>query len=233
MEGSALPLAEALTTAATAINRPGTLQETLDTIVQATRASVPGFDHVGISLTHSDGTLETKSGTGQLVWDLDVVQYDLREGPCYEAAAGDSQTIVAEHIRHDQRWPRYVPRAAQLGLRSQLGIRLFDHEGTIGGLNLYSTEADEVDPDAVHAASLFATHAAIALGHARKGEQMGEALASRKVIGQAIGIIMERYGIDEDRGFGFLVRASTTSNTKLREVAETLVAQGNQSGAQD
>ena len=39
---------------------------------------------------------------------------------------------------------------------------------------------------------------------------------------------MERYGIDEDRAFGFLVRASSTSNVKLREVAREVVDRTNQ-----
>lgn len=228
MADTPLPLAEALTHAAAAINQPSTLQETLDSIVQATRTSVPGFDHVGISVTHRDGTIETRSGTGQLVWDLDTLQYELHEGPCYESIR-DDHDVVADHIRHDQRWPRYVPRAVQLGLRSQLGLHLYDDGRTIGGLNLYSTTSEEIAPDAIHAARLFATHASIALGHAQKHHQLNEAIASRKVIGQAIGIVMERYGIDEDRAFQFLVRASSASNHKLRDVAARLVDATNES----
>lgn len=228
MTDSPLPLAEALARAASAINQGTSLQETLDAIVLATRSSVPGFDHVGISLAHRDGTIETRSGTGQLVWDLDALQYELHEGPCYESITTERDVLV-EHLRHDQRWPRYAPRAVRLGLRSQLGLHLYDDGRTIGGLNLYSTTSDEVDADAVHAARLFATHASIALGHAQEQHTLHEAIASRKVIGQGIGIVMERYGIDEDRAFQFLVRASSTSNLKLREVATSVVHAANES----
>ena len=48
-------------------------------------------------------------------------------------------------------------------------------------------------------------------------------MSTRKNIGQAIGIVMERYGITEDRAFQFLIRASSTSNVKLRDVAEEVV----------
>lgn len=228
MPDTALPLADALTQAAAAINRTSTLQDTLDSIVLATRSSVPGFDHVGISVVHRDGRIETRSGTGPLVSALDALQYELHEGPCYESIKSDDD-VLAEHIRHDQRWPRYVPRAVQLGLRSQLGLHLYDDGRTIGGLNLYSTTSDEITPDAVHAARLFATHASIAFGHAQKQHQLTEAVASRKVIGQAIGIVMERYHVDEDRAFQFLVRASSTSNLKLRDVAAELVGATNES----
>jgi AmiR/NasT family two-component response regulator len=75
----------------------------------------------------------------------------------------------------------------------------------------------------VHAAELFAVHASIALGHAQQEHQLNQALSSRKVIGQAVGILMERYQIDQDRAFHFLMRVSSTSNIKLRDVAHELV----------
>jgi GAF domain-containing protein len=222
MSDHTLSLADALTRAASTIHQSSSLEDTLDAIVHSTRSSVPGFDHVGISIVHRDGTIETRSGTGQLVWELDTLQYELREGPCYEAIRA-GRNVVAEHVCHDQRWPRYTPRAAELGLRAQLGLHLYDDGRTIGGLNLYSTESGAIDSDAVHAAELFATHASIALGHTQEQQQLNEALATRKVIGQAIGIIMERFRIDEDRALQFLVRASSTSNIKLRDVAQELV----------
>ena len=43
------------------------------------------------------------------------------------------------------------------------------------------------------------------------------------VIGQALGILMERYRIDPDHAFQFLVRASSSSNIKLRDVADEIV----------
>ncbi len=93
----------------------------------------------------------------------------------------------------------------------------------MAGLNLYSTEHDEVEPASADTAQLFATHAAIILGHAQQEDQLNQALASRKVIGQAIGIVMERYRVDADRAFQFLLRASSSSNIKLRDVAQEIV----------
>ena len=62
------------------------------------------------------------------------------------------------------------------------------------------------------------------LGHAQQEDQLNQALQSRKVIGQAIGILMERYRIDADRAFQFLMRASSSSNIKLRDVADEIVS---------
>ena len=48
-------------------------------------------------------------------------------------------------------------------------------------------------------------------------------MRSRQLIGQAVGIVMERYSVDEARAFGFLTRLSNDQNLKLRLVAERLV----------
>lgn len=222
MTADAAAVAAALTEAARSINSPRSLDETLDAIVRAAKETVPGFQHIGISTIHRNGRIETQAATGQLVWDLDALQYSLDQGPCVSSIRGDG-IVVAPHIRHDQRWPQYVPQAAELGLRSQLALRLHNDKETLGGLNLYSTDSDDVTEDAVHVAGLFATHAAIALGRSRYEHQLNDAISTRKVIGQAIGIVMERYNISEDRAFHFLARASSTSNVKLRDVAQEIV----------
>lgn len=222
-----IAIATALTEAAKAINSPRSLEQTLDAIVAAARDNVPGFDHVGISVSHRDGKIETLAGTDKFVWELDQLQYEVGQGPCVESIRSEP-VVVVEHARHEQRWPEFIPRAVTLGLRAQLALRLYTEEETLGGLNLYSTSSDTVEDDAIQAAELFATHAAIALGRARYEHQLNEALGSRKVIGQAIGIVMERYEINEDRAFHFLVRASSTSNVKLRDIAQEIVDTTNQ-----
>lgn len=223
MHSQSLAVAAAITEAAKAIHSPRSLEQTLDAIVVAARANVPGFDHVGVTVSHPDGKVETLAGTDEFVWKLDEMQYELGEGPCLTAIIDHGPVVVVEDARHEQRWPQYIPSAVEAGLRAQMGLRLYTEDGTLGGLNLYSTQSEGVDPDAIQIAELFATHAALALGRARYEHQLNEALASRKTIGQAIGIVMERYRINEDRAFHFLVRASSTSNTKLHRVAEELV----------
>ena len=86
-----------------------------------------------------------------------------------------------------------------------MAVKLFlDDEGTLGCLNLYSTNSRDIDPEDEHVAEVFAAHAAVALGHAREVDQLHQALQSSRTIGTAIGIVMERYHLDRDRAFGFL-----------------------------
>jgi GAF domain-containing protein len=221
-------IAAAINTAARTINQRRNLEETLQTIVEVARESVPGFDQVGISTVDKRGNVRTRAATGDLVYTLDKAQYGLGEGPCVDSLH-KAHVVLAPRIRHDQRWPRYIPAAVEAGLRAQLAVKLYlDDEGTVGGINFYSTISDEIDPDAEGIADLFAAHAAIAVGHAHERDNLNEALHSRKVIGQAIGIVMERYGMNEDRAFHFLVRASSHGNIKLRDIAQEIVDQGNQ-----
>ena len=108
-----------------------------------------------------------------------------------------------------------------------MAIKLYLDQDALGGINFYSTISDDVSPNAQALARLFATHAAIALGRAHERRTLNEALQTRKVIGEAIGILMERYEVNEDRAFAFLVRASSHANIKLRAVAQQLVDERN------
>jgi GAF domain-containing protein len=219
-------LAQSIAEAARTVNQSRGLDETLQTIVKVACNSVPGFDQVGISTLPKKGRVKTRAFTGDLVLPLDEIQYGLGEGPCAEALLGSDEVSMSS-LRNEQRWPRYVPRARAMGLRSQLAVKLYLDQGTLGGINFYSTLYDDVTPDAEALARLFATHAAIALGHAHERQTLNEALHTRKIIGQAIGILMERYGMNEDRAFAFLVRASSHANIKLRTIAQELVDQHN------
>jgi GAF domain-containing protein len=225
-----LRIAQALSDAAAMMNAPTSVEETLQAIARAAVITVPGFDHVGVSITHRDQRIETMAATDALVCELDEIQYKLHEGPCYDAIRG-AGVMVVENARHDQRWPTYMPEAVQRGLRSQLAIGLYADEHSLGGINLYSTSLDRIEDDAVGVAELFAGQAAVALGRSRHDVQLDEALESRRLIGQAIGIVQERYKVDEDHAFEYLIRTSSTSNVKLRDIAAELVRVANERSA--
>jgi GAF domain-containing protein len=220
-------LVEALASAAREITNNRDLTSVLTTIVHAAQRSLPGVDHAGISVTHKDGRVETLAVTGPLVTTLDELQYQLGEGPCLEAISEGGPVIIRNALR-ETRWPRFIPRAVELGLRSQMGLRVYVEDKTVGGLNLYSTRPNAIEPEVQPMADLFAAHAALALGKARHEATLYTAMHSRKVIGQAIGLLMERHGLDEDRAFQYLARVSQHSNHKLRDIAVELVEQANE-----
>src|SRR4051812_33065434 len=94
------------------LDRAQDVDAILTSITEAARSSIDEVDHVGISITHRDGTIETRAYAGALVPHLDQLQYDLREGPCLDAIDPheDLDVVRVDDARHEQRWPAYIPR---------------------------------------------------------------------------------------------------------------------------
>jgi hypothetical protein len=196
------------------------VEETLSRITASALANLPSADHVSITVRRPDGRLETLAPTSELAVRIDALQYDLREGACYESITEDRR-IVSPDLRHDRRWPKLGAAAADLGLHAQAAYVL-ENEAERMVLNVYSHEPNEFrDEDGL--TELFAGFAAAVLGHAREAAQLAAAIGSRTIIGQATGIIMERYTLTPARAFDFLARLSQASNVKLRHVAVEIV----------
>ena len=215
-------LADAMADTADRLDEEQSLDDALDAAVHTVLGAVPGVDHASVTRRHSNGRLETAAATDQLVRDLDELQYETGEGPCVHALTTGQSPVIDQRDDPDQ-WPRFTLRANELGVRARMAYLLTRDAHMEAVLNLYSTEVDEFDIDTQHIGQLFATHAAIAMGKARVEEGLNQALTTRKEIGQAIGILMERYSLDEDRAFQFLVRVSRSSNMKLRDISREMV----------
>lgn len=200
---------------------PGDLDKTLERITAAAVEVLPEVDYASITVRHGDGRLDTAAPTDQMLLELDAAQYRLREGPCYQSAV-DSVHINAPYLASDDRFPRYGPIAVAAGINAQAGIQLFDAPDGDGALNLYATRAGAFE-DLTALGQLFAHQAAMALSYARQISQLQEAVQTRQVIGRAVGVVMERFDLDEARAFGFLARISQDNNVKLREVATRLL----------
>ncbi|MGY4769802.1 ANTAR domain-containing protein (plasmid) [Kribbella sp. CWNU-51] len=71
-----------------------------------------------------------------------------------------------------------------------------------------------------------ATYGAIVIAAAQERECLLEAVVAGKLVGQAIGILRERFSIDGSHAFDILKRYSQDSNTKLRDVAQHLLDTG-------
>ena len=104
-----------------------------------------------------------------------------------------------------------------------LSVRMYTDDETMGTLNAYSLKPDAFDVDDQAVAHILARHAAVALGNARKIENLWLAVDARKRIGQAQGILMERFDLTADQAFAVLLRYSQDNNVKLRVVADRLV----------
>jgi len=122
----------------------------------------------------------------------------------------------------ERRWPRYAPIARELGVGSMMGFRLYDDDGSLGALDLYSSTPGTFDYNSELAGWIFASHAAVAFSAARTSDQLHEALSTRREIGEAMGILIERYNLEHSAAFPLLTRLSQDRNIKLREVARMI-----------
>jgi GAF domain-containing protein len=181
--------------------------------------------YAGLTVFRAGGSFETLAPTDPLVSEADQLQYELREGPCVEAAWED-ETFVSNDLANDPRYPAWGPKAAAMGFGSLLAARLTIGDSTIGALNLYATETREYSLDDRDTAVIFASHAAATIMTARERDNLKEAVEGRTLIGQAQGILMERFDLDAQRAFGVLRRFSQTQNVKLRHVAELVIENG-------
>jgi GAF domain-containing protein len=195
----------------------GARKSELQSLAASAARNIPGVNFASITLSRRDQTLETIASTDVLADRLDTIQYDLREGPCY-AAVTDNRLVLINNLRSTSDFPRYGPRAADLGVGSQAAIQLV-HDGENAGLNLYALTRNAFDHSTIQVAERFATQAAALLEYVEQVEQLGEALHTRTDIGTAVGILMERYSVDRNQAFAYLLRNSNDRNVKIRVLA--------------
>ena len=208
-----------------------TLQEetdvgpTLDAIVQAVSGTVPGAQEASISLIRRRREVHTGASTGELPRAVDKAQYATGEGPCLDTLY-EHETVRVADMAAERRWPAFARQAADLGVGSMLSLQLYVRGSDLGVLNLFSRERDAFDDDSERVGLLFAAHAGVALAGAQQQAQLRRAVDTRDLIGQAKGMLMERYRIDADRAFAVLVRVSQADNRKLVDVCAELVRTG-------
>jgi len=202
----------------------GTTQ-TLDRAVQFASEIVDHCDFAGISVVRPDG-IETPVATDEALRRVDELQYELGEGPCLDALK-HNDVLVVGNLADDSRWPRWGPHISQeLGVHSSMSIRLFTSDETLGALNLYALKPDAFGHEDLLEGVALAAQAAVALSASLEEEHLHRAMQTRSTIGEAIGIVRERFGLTSDQAFGVLRRMSSQHNIKLHQVAQTLVETG-------
>lgn len=206
-------------------NRPDTDSETVVAeLAELAAAEIPGAQYAGITLTRNAKQIETPAATHHWPLLLDKIQQRHLEGPCL-TAAWDEKTVHVRDLETDKRFPNYRRDAlAETPVRSIMAFQLFIAGETLGALNIYSESGGAFTDESRTLGLIFAAHSSVAWNSARREEQFRRALSSRDVIGQAKGMIMERYRVDAVQAFELLRKLSQDSNVPLIKVATNLVA---------
>ncbi len=215
-------LAKRMAALARDLAMPLSLDAVLNGVTSTVLEVIPGAEVAGFLLFTKAGKYETQAATSDLMYQIDNLQVEYGEGPCVEAAL-DELIVRTDDFRTEQRWPRYCAEVAKLGLRSALSFKLYTSQRNAGALNIFSTKPNAFGPDDEGVGQVLAAHAAAAILAGRQGEQLKSALSSRDLIGQAKGVIMERFNVDAVRAFEMLRELSQSANVKLVDIAQQVI----------
>jgi GAF domain-containing protein len=218
-------LARRLADAARSLQRQTSPQQVMDGVVNLARDMVPGADEATITMVRTDRHCYSAAATSAFASDFDVLQDETGEGPCLDAI-WQQETVRVDDLGTDPRWPVLGPRAAERGIHSMLCLQLFVHRDTLGALDLLAHAPSAFTDESEHVGLLLASHAAIAAADAHHFEHVTSALVNRDVIGQAKGILMERFKITADQAFEVMAKVSQDTNRKVAAVAEELARTG-------
>lgn len=206
------------------------LETTLRRVTDLAVRAIPHCDAVGVTLCR-DGEATTRAATGGQVYEVDHYQYDIGEGPCLSSVR-DQQVVEVRDMGTEVRWPRFAHHAAERGIHASLSFPLLVRGDCQGALNLYARLSEAFTPEDRSTGTMFASQAGVALANAQTyaasialAGQFREALDSRAVIDQALGILIGQNGYNQEEAFDSLRVVSQGSNRKLRHVAEEIVKQ--------
>lgn len=207
-------------------SRPDTDSDTvIAELAEHAAVEIPGAQYAGVTVTRNAKQIDTPAATHKWPILLDEIQQRHREGPCL-TAAWEEKTIHVADLETDERFPLYRRDALeQTPIRSVMAFQMFIAGETMGALNVYAEQPHVFGQESRDVGLVFATHSSVAWNAARRDEQFKRALASRDTIGQAKGMIMERYGVDAVQAFEVLRKLSQDSNVPLVQVASELVTQ--------
>jgi GAF domain-containing protein len=184
----------------------------------------------GITLRY-EKTLLTVGSSDARAELLDETQYHHDVGPCLEAMRTD-QVVDSGDTATESRWPSYTSSAVEAGLRCSLSLPMTAGSETFGALNLYGFERPHLfQAPQRETLQIFAAHAAQTLRLASRRitdtaalAEMEEALRSRTVIDQALGVTMAQRHCTADEAFDILRHESEAAGRRITEIAEELLA---------
>lgn len=175
---------------------------------------------------------ETLCATDDVAARLDELQFDLGEGPCWDAFATRRPVLAPDlSSAHGARWPSFSRAAASLPVASLFAFPLAIGSLTLGVIDLYSTQPLQLlDADSKRAAALAEDAGRLLLRDllgrlgAAQGEDNDGGEFSRRRIHQATGAVIAQLGVSPEDA-ELLIRAHAFAHDlTMREVSEEILA---------
>lgn len=120
-------------------------------------ASVVGVAGVGLFVVRGDGPAEPVIATDSISEQVMEAQLTLGEGPMLDVLASSGPVLMA-NLRSagaGRRWPNFAPVAESLGIAAVFAFPLVLGAISVGVLELYRTEPDDLTPSELTDALLF------------------------------------------------------------------------------
>lgn len=192
-------------------------------------AEVLPVDGAGVMLEGEDDHLRFVTASDDTLRHIEALQIELGEGPCLQAYLTGEQVIVTD-LAMSKVFPRFGPRALEIGLKAVHSFPMRFEDERIGALNLYRGQPGPFDAQDQIAGQVLADVATTFILNAQATEQSSRliqqlqtALQTRIVIEQAKGKLSERWETDVTDAFHRLRRYTRERGLKLHEVAERVV----------
>ncbi|MFF4984254.1 GAF and ANTAR domain-containing protein [Streptomyces sp. NPDC001046] len=201
----------------------GFLQALADTALELARC-----EGVGLTLERH-GRPATVVSSGPPAPKLDEKQYGQDDGPCLQSLR-TGQEVAVRDMREESRWGDYPAYAASHGIRSSLSLPIAPRTHTAGALNLYAESPAAFEGADLSALRDLASQATGGIALAQRiadaeefAEQLQNAMRSRGVIDQAIGVVIGRNRCTAEEAFKILRSASQHRNIKMRDLCTELI----------
>lgn len=171
----------------------------------------------------------TLAASNDCARSADEFQYKRGQGPCITTATTRTTTTVPD-TRNETRWPAYIAGLDTSTIRS-VQCAPFDLPGQDhAALNLYSGQPHHFTQGTVRPLERFVAEHSTGLALAVKiagahddVHDLTSALKSRTDINLAVGVIMGQNRCSQARALEILQRASSTRNTKMRDLASAII----------
>jgi GAF domain-containing protein len=220
-------LATTLHELATVLQTQRTLGGALAGIAEAATVSVPGCDAATIAIS-VEGRPATAAITARVALELDMVQYEVGEGPCLTSFDA-METIRLDVAGPEEAFPHFAAAARAKGVRAVLSVPATWGGEVVATLNLYS-RTRPFDESGVSVAAVLAAQVAIAVSRspefaaARAFVEEAQRNADDSAqVNLATGLLMVNQECTSEQAAGLLNEAAAHDEQSILEIAQRII----------
>lgn len=172
---------------------------------------------------------ETIAASDDTAARVDELQFDLGEGPCWDAMASRRAVIEPDIRAHPRKvWPAFSPALAQHEVGSLFAFPLVVGPLRVGAVDMYCTGAATLDPVQIqNATAMAAATGALVLRRALDAvggeyDDLGNA-SSRRLIHQATGVVIAQLRIPADDARLIIQGQAFGASRTMMEIAQEII----------